>query len=107
MDRQTLYERIDQRVDLMIEAGLVDEVKKLLAMGYSADLKSMQSIGYRHMAEFLAERLPWDEGVRILKRDTRRFAKRQFTWFGADQDIIWQTPDQSNQISKLVAKFLK
>jgi tRNA dimethylallyltransferase len=107
MDRQTLYERIDQRVDLMIEAGLVDEVKKLLAMGYSADLKSMQSIGYRHMVEFLAERLPWDECVRTLKRDTRRFAKRQFTWFGADQQIKRYEPDQLDEIVRLVEGFLE
>ena len=106
MDRQVLYDRIDQRVDLMIAAGLVDEVKKLLGMGYSADLKSMQSIGYRHVADFLEERLSWEECVRTLKRDTRRYAKRQFTWFGADKDIIWQTPDGFNQISNLVSKFL-
>jgi tRNA dimethylallyltransferase len=106
MDRQVLYDRIDQRVDLMIAAGLVDEVKKLLGMGYSADLKSMQSIGYRHVADFLEERLSWEECVRTLKRDTRRYAKRQFTWFGADKDIIWQTPDGFNQISNLVSNFL-
>ncbi|MGD9300050.1 MAG: tRNA (adenosine(37)-N6)-dimethylallyltransferase MiaA [Desulfobacterales bacterium] len=106
MDRQVLYDRIDQRVDLMITAGLVDEVKKLLGMGYSADLKSMQSIGYRHVADFLEERLSWEECVRTLKRDTRRYAKRQFTWFGADKDIIWQTPDGFNQITNLVSKFL-
>lgn len=58
MDRQTLCGRIDQRVDLMIEAGLVDEVKKLLDMGYAADLKSMQFIGYRHVTEFLQQNLP-------------------------------------------------
>jgi len=107
MDRQTLYDRIDRRVDLMIEAGLVEEVQKLLGMGYGADLKSMQSIGYRHIIDFLEGRLSWDECVRTLKRDTRRYAKRQFTWFGADKDIIWQTPDEFNQIGDLVAAFLK
>jgi len=107
IDRQKLYERIDKRVDMMIKEGLVDEVKKLLAMSYSADLKSMQSIGYRHMVEFLAEQLPWDECVRTLKRDTRRFAKRQFTWFGADQQIQWYEPDQLNEIVRLVEGFLE
>ena len=106
MDRQNLYARIDNRVELMIEAGLVEEVKKLLAMGYSAELKSMQSIGYRHVVEFLEEKLPWDECVRTLKRDTRRFAKRQFTWFGADRDIIWQAPADVKDIISLVGKFL-
>jgi tRNA dimethylallyltransferase len=107
IDRQKLYDRIDQRVDLMIDAGLLDEVKKLLGMGYSADLKSMQSIGYRHMAAFIEGQLPWDECVRTLKRDTRRFAKRQFTWFGADPQIQWYEPDQLNGIFGLVEGFLE
>jgi len=106
INREKLYERIDQRVDLMIQVGLVEEVKKLLDMGYSAELKSMQSIGYRHVVEFLEEKLPWNECVRTLKRDTRRFAKRQFTWFGADQAIYWQAPAQLKDITSLVGKFL-
>ena len=105
-DREKLYERIDHRVDLMIQAGLVEEVKKLLAMGYSAELKSMQSIGYRHVVGFLAGSLPWDECLRTLKRDTRRFAKRQFTWFGADRDIIWQAPEDVKDIISLAGKFI-
>jgi tRNA dimethylallyltransferase len=107
MDREKLYDRIDRRVDLMIETGLVDEVKKLLGMGYNADLKSMQSIGYRHMAAFIEGQLPWDECLRTLKRDTRRFAKRQFTWFGADQQIRWYEPNQLNEIFGLVEGFLE
>ena len=106
MDRQELYARINQRVDIMISSGFVEEVKKLLEMGNSPRLKSMQSIGYRHMVDFIEGRLPWDECIRTLKRDTRRFAKRQFTWFGADPDINWHKPDQLNQIKKQVAKFL-
>jgi len=106
MDRQNLYARIDNRVELMIEAGLVEEVKKLLAMGYSAELNSMQSIGYRHVVGFLEGSLPWDECLRTLKRDTRRFAKRQLTWFGADQAISWQAPAQLKDIVSLVGKFL-
>ena len=106
MDRQTLYDRIDQRVDMMIETGFVGEVEKLLGMGYSADLKSMQSIGYRHMVALIEGRLSRDECVRTLKRDTRRFAKRQFTWFGADQQIQWYQPDQLNEMVRLVEGFL-
>jgi tRNA dimethylallyltransferase len=106
MDRAKLYQRIDQRVDLMVEAGLVGEVRHLLKMGYGADLKSMQSIGYRHVAEYLQDQLTWDECVRTLKRDTRRFAKRQFTWFGADRQIQWYAPGQLNVISRLVEGFL-
>jgi hypothetical protein len=81
--------------------------KKLLGMGYSADLKSMQSIGYRHIVDFIEGRLSREEGVRTLKRDTRRFAKRQFTWFGADTQIQWCEPDQVNEIGRLVKKFLE
>jgi tRNA dimethylallyltransferase len=106
MDRQNLYARIDNRVELMIAAGLVEEVEKLLSMGYSAELKSMQSIGYRHVVGFLAGNLPWDECLRTLKRDTRRFAKRQFTWFGADQAISWQTPGHVKDIISQVGKFI-
>jgi tRNA dimethylallyltransferase len=106
MDRQKLYRRIDRRVDVMIEAGFVGEVKKLLGMGYSTALKSMQSIGYRHMADFIESRLPWDECIRTLKRDTRRFAKRQFTWFGADREVIWHRPDQLKLIHELVDEFV-
>jgi len=105
MDRTALYDRIDQRVDIMIEAGLVDEVKKLLGQGYSADLKSMQSIGYRQVVDFIEGRLSWDECVRTLKRDTRRFAKRQFTWFGADRQIQWYEPDRLNDLVELVEGF--
>ena len=107
IDREKLYERIDQRVDLMIEAGLVKEVKKLLAMGCSAELKSMQSIGYRHVVGFLNGNLPWAECLRTLKRDTRRFAKRQFTWFGADPQINWYQPNQLDLIHEMVERFLK
>jgi tRNA dimethylallyltransferase len=107
MDRPQLYDRIDKRVDMMIEAGFVDEVKKLLEMGYAADLKSMQSIGYRHVVEFLEEKSSWDECVRTLKRDTRRFAKRQFTWFGADRENYWYEPDQLNEIVRSVEGFLE
>jgi tRNA dimethylallyltransferase len=106
IDRTQLYEHIDQRVDLMVQAGLVEEVKKLLGMGYAAELKSMQSIGYRHMVAFLAGELPWDECLRTLKRDTRRFAKRQLTWFGADPQIKWYEPHQVNEIIRLIEGFL-
>jgi len=106
MEREILYQRIDRRVDAMVDAGLVEEVKGLLDRGYTADLKSMQSIGYRHMGDYLQGRTPWDEAVRTLKRDTRRFAKRQMTWFRADPDIIWMNPEHITSASRLVRKFL-
>ena len=107
IDREVLYHRINQRVDAMIDAGLVGEVAGLLEMGYGPALKSMQSIGYRHMVDFIQGRCEWDETVRILKRDTRRYAKRQLTWFKADSNIIWVEPRQFSEIRDLIKKFLQ
>lgn len=107
MDRKRLYERINQRVDIMISQGLLDEVKSLIERGYSLDLKSMQSIGYRHMGMFLKQEIDFDEAVRLLKRDTRRYAKRQFTWFNSEKDLIWLEPSQIDKAFELVKKFLK
>jgi len=107
IERQALYDRIEKRVDSMIEDGFIDEVRRLIEMNYTADLKSMQSIGYRHIVDYIAGRTPLDETVRILKRDTRRFAKRQMTWFNADPEIVWLKPDQVNDIKMLAGSFFK
>jgi len=107
MEREALYDRINRRVDAMIEEGLVDEVKTLLGRGYSEDLKSMQSIGYRHMVDFIKGRITLEEAVRTLKRDTRRYAKRQMTWFKADPEIVWAEPEQIGYIKQLIRKFLQ
>jgi len=105
MDRTDLYEGINARVDAMVSAGFVDEVRNLLARGYAGDLKSMQSIGYRHMIDYIEDRLSWEECTRTLKRDHRRYAKRQLTWFGADPEIIWEKPGQTNAIRIIIEKF--
>lgn len=107
MDRKKLYKRINTRVDMMIAAGFVDEVRKLLDLGYTAALKSMQSIGYRHMVDYIEGRLSWKDCLRTLKRDHRRYAKRQLTWFGADTEIVWKEPKQMKEIMNVVGKFLK
>ena len=106
MDRQQLYQRIDRRVDMMIADGLLDEVRDLLARGYPEGLKSMQSIGYRHMIDYLEGRLEWIRTIETLKRDTRRYAKRQMTWFGADQDIEWVEPVITSELTDQIQKFL-
>jgi tRNA dimethylallyltransferase len=106
MDREALYARINLRVDEMIAAGFLEEVKSLLARGYSENLKSMQSIGYRHMADFIQGRSSLEACVRTLKRDHRRYAKRQLTWFKADPQIIWKEPGQIEEIKILVEEFL-
>jgi len=87
--RDILYERINRRVDLMLQQGLVQEVEGLLQQGYRPGLPSLQSIGYRHTAQYLLGHLTFGEMVRLLKRDTRHFAKRQLTWFRRDPRINW------------------
>lgn len=89
MDRKILYERINQRVDKMISEGLIDEVKGLLDRGYGKDLVSMQAIGYKEIIDYLEGSLNLEEAVNILKRNTRRFAKRQYTWFLKDENVKW------------------
>jgi tRNA dimethylallyltransferase len=106
MERQVLYDRIDRRVDMMISDGLLDEVRGLLESGYQSELKSMQSIGYRHMTDYLEGRLDWPRAVETMKRDTRRYAKRQFTWFRADNQIVWIDPIFSPEVSETVRNFL-
>jgi tRNA dimethylallyltransferase len=105
--REILYDRINKRVDIMIDSGLVDEVKRLLAMGCSPELKSMQSIGYRHIVDFIKGNRSWEETVSTLKRDTRRYAKRQLTWFRADPEVIWKAPDALEDIKDRIIGFLK
>lgn len=107
INRDILYDRINRRVDAMIDAGLVGEVTELLEMGYAPHLKSMKSIGYRHMVDFIQGRCEWDETLGTLKRDTRRYAKRQLTWFRADPDIIWFESRQLSEIRRLIKKFLQ
>jgi tRNA dimethylallyltransferase len=106
LPRPELYARIDRRVDAMLAQGLVAEVRALLAKGFDPRLKSMQSLGYRHMTDYLQGRLEWDEAVRTLKRDHRRYAKRQMTWFGADSLVRWLRPDQFPEAVALVEDFL-
>ena len=87
-DRQAVYERIDARVDRMIEAGLEDEVRGLQDMGCKADMTSMQGIGYKQMLMYIDGEISLDEAIRLIKRDSRHYAKRQLTWFRRERDII-------------------
>ncbi|MDD3653636.1 MAG: tRNA (adenosine(37)-N6)-dimethylallyltransferase MiaA [Desulfotomaculaceae bacterium] len=89
MERKALYQRIEQRVEAMIEAGLVEEVQRLLIAGYSARLTSMQGLGYKEILLFLNGEISLPRAVELLKRNTRRFAKRQLTWFRRDERIRW------------------
>jgi len=89
MNRNLLYQRIDERIDQMLEKGFLQEVERLMEMGYGPQLKPMQSLGYKQMVQFLFKEIDWGETVRQMKRDTRHYAKRQLTWFKADPEIRW------------------
>ena len=106
-ERQVLYRRIDQRSRLMLDSGLEAEVRSLLEIGYGSHLKPMQAIGYRHMLEYIAGRWGWDDMVRLLARDTRRYAKRQYTWFSAMTDIQWFEKDDTETVLRLIAGWLR
>ncbi len=106
VEREELYRRIDLRVDKMIERGFVAEVDELLRRGFAPGLKSMRSIGYRQLSGYLLGEMPFEEAVRILKRDTRHYAKRQLTWFRRDPEIKWvEYPESSVTIYNNVIEF--
>ena len=105
--RETLYERIDRRAAAMLEGGLIDEVEALLARGFGPELKPMQAIGYRHVIDFLAGRYNYEETFNLLARDTRRYAKRQLTWFGRDQEISWFKPTEVEAIRQMIESYLE
>ncbi|MDO5336948.1 MAG: tRNA (adenosine(37)-N6)-dimethylallyltransferase MiaA [Eubacteriales bacterium] len=87
--RSILYERIDRRVDEMMKEGLLDEVRTLRSMGFHRKMVSMQGLGYKEILAYLDGEYSLEEAVRVLKRDTRHFAKRQLTWFRREKDALW------------------
>jgi tRNA dimethylallyltransferase len=89
MNRAKLYERINQRVDAMIERGLLNEVKSLLDKGYTRNMVSMQGLGYKEIIDYYQGRLTLEEAIYKLKQETRRYAKRQLTWFRAQKGVKW------------------
>ncbi|PWB81368.1 MAG: tRNA (adenosine(37)-N6)-dimethylallyltransferase MiaA [Candidatus Methylomirabilota bacterium] len=104
-NRQELYRRIDARVDVMMTQGLLREVRGLLAQGYNGTLRPLRAIGYRHMIEYLEGRSSLDGAVASLKRDTRRYAKRQFTWFRHQDECEWLSVEGS-AVSEHVLRLL-
>ncbi|MFZ4855117.1 MAG: tRNA (adenosine(37)-N6)-dimethylallyltransferase MiaA [Desulfuromonadaceae bacterium] len=106
VDRASLYERIEGRVDQMLAAGLMAEVRGLVAAGFDRNLKSMRSIGYKETAACLFGEVSAEEACRLIKRNTRHYAKRQLTWFRADPDILWfEYPDNSGTIAEYAIEF--
>ena len=88
-ERENLYKRIDKRVDIMVEQGLLEEVKKLKDMGYHRDMVSMQGLGYKEILDYLDEKCSLEQAIYIIKRETRHFAKRQLTWFRREREVCW------------------
>jgi tRNA dimethylallyltransferase len=109
MDRKKLYDRINKRVDMMISSGLVDEVKKLKSMGYDASMQSMKGIGYKEILSYLDGNISFDEAVRLIKKGSRNYAKRQLTWFRKDSRVNWVNKDNfrddNDVVEYIVTKF--
>ena len=107
MDRKKLYERIDKRVDLMFDMGLVEEVKALMAKGYDKSLVSMQGIGYKEVIDYLSGKTGLEECIDIIKRDTRHFAKRQLTWFKREKVVTYIDKDEFDTEDKCLKEMLR
>lgn len=105
--RTELYPRIEQRVDRMIAEGLEDEVKGLMLKGYSRELASMQAIGYQHFINYFSSTATYEQTVELLKRDTKRFAKRQFTWFRREPDARWVDITSVEDAAEIVVRIKK
>ena len=107
-DRECLYERINLRIEQMLEEGLVEEVRALKDKGYTRDMVSMQGLGYKEILDYLNGECTLEEAIYILKRDTRHFAKRQLTWFRRERDVIWiDKPTYTYDEEKLLAAMLQ
>ena len=95
-ERERLYERINLRIDQMLDDGLVEEVMSLKDQGYTKEMVSMQGLGYKEVLDYLNGNCTLEEAIYILKRDTRHFAKRQLTWFRRERDVIWVSKNEHN-----------
>jgi len=105
MDRGALYDRINRRTLKMVEEGLLDETKWLLKHGYGPELKSMQSIGYRHMVRVIQGEWSMDTAIRLIQRDTRRYAKRQITWFKKERNMLWIDVSDKERLRREIEYF--
>ena len=106
-DRNRLYHRIDQRIDIMLDDGLVEEVRALRAKGYTRDMVSMQGLGYKEILDYLAGEISLEEAVYRIKRDTRHFAKRQITWFKRERDVIWLSKEEFQYQDDQLLQYIK
>lgn len=106
-DRELLYKNIELRVDKMIDNGLIDEVNNVLNIGYSKSLNALNTVGYKEIIEYLDGKISLVSAVELIKRNTRRFAKRQMTWFNSDKRIKWQKINSENDLVILANKIAK
>ena len=105
--RDVLYNRIDRRVDIMLENGLVDEVKALMDQGYTRDMVSMQGLGYKEILDYLDDKITLEEAIYRIKRDTRHFAKRQLTWFRRERDVIWVDKSELGSDTEALLSYMR
>jgi tRNA dimethylallyltransferase len=101
-ERKILYENIEARVDEMIEKGLVDEIKSLLIKGYSRELNALNTVGYKELIDFFDDNISFERAIELIKRNTRRYAKRQMTWFRKDDGIKWFDVTKRDEINLIV-----
>ncbi|CUS77660.1 tRNA dimethylallyltransferase [Candidatus Kryptonium thompsonii] len=106
-DRKKLYKRIEERVDWMINNGLIEEVKHLRELGYDKNLNSLQTVGYKEVFDYLDGLITYDQMVYLIKRNSRRYAKRQFTWFRQDKRIIWIDVDENTDFNELADRVIE
>ena len=106
-ERSVIYDRINRRVDKMIEDGLIDEVQKLIASGVSPDSLAMQGLGYKEIYAYLDGRLSLEDAISLLKQSTRHFAKRQITWFKRERDVIWLNYEDFNSRQEMLDAMIR
>lgn len=107
LDRKKLYEKIEKRVDQMMDEGLLDEVKRLKNLGFSKELTPLKTMGYKELFSYLEGDLSMFEAVELIKKNTRNYAKRQLTWFKREEDITWFDVEQNDIANKIIKKFEK
>ena len=107
MDRKQLYERINKRVDMMIDQGLIEEVEKILKK-YNTFPTAMQGLGYKEVVKYINNEYTKEEMIEKIKMESRRYAKRQITWFKRNKDIIWlNSSDKEKQMMEVLSKWMK
>lgn len=106
-DREKLYQKIELRVDEMVQNGLIDEVKHLKEMGYHRGMVSMQGLGYKEILDYLDDKITLEEAIYRIKRDTRHFAKRQLTWFRRERDVIWVDKSEIGSDTEALLSYMR